>query len=243
MKQTYLVNEIYPCLQGEGFNLGKPSVLVRLQICNLRCTWCDTPYTHTLKSDPVDSGNPEAGQNFKRHDLRELCDTIRSFDPIHHVILSGGEPTLQNLAPIADELGRRYSFEVESNGTRIPHKQLPGFGEEDYKKFQWNISPKGSAAGQKLEMDALQHWGQLSKKQKNVFFKFVVREQNDSDMEEVLNLVNQLQLENDRVFLMPEGTDQNSQLQQTWLHDICLKYGFRYTPRLHVLLFGSRRGV
>ncbi len=238
---TYLVNEVYSCLQGEGFNLGKPSVLVRFQICNLRCSWCDTPYTHTLKSDADLLGK----QKFNRFELPQLVELIqKSGNDIKHVILTGGEPTLQNLKPLRDELGQDYTVEVESNGTQIPHLKFESFLYEDYRNFQWNISPKGNSAGEKIDENSLAHWADLSKIQNSVFFKFVIRSEFlETDIQEVLEIQNKYRLIGDRLYLMPEGTHAESQLGCKELHDVCLKYGFRYTPRLHVLLFGAQRGV
>lgn len=241
---TFLINEVYPCLQGEGANLGRPSVLVRFQICNLRCTWCDTPYTHTYKSDPRDPARPELGQAFERLSLEVLCERIAAHAPVRHLILSGGEPTLQNLAALMRALGPSYTAEVESNGTRIPHAQIAGFAFEDYARFQWNISPKGLAAGQRLEHDALAHWAHLARSQESVFFKFVVRAGHaEADLAEVLALCDRHSFLRERVFLMAEGTSTESQSGNIWLHDACLAHGFRYAPRLHVLMFGPRRGV
>jgi 7-carboxy-7-deazaguanine synthase len=242
---SYLINEIYPCLQGEGVNLGKPSLLVRFQICNLRCKWCDTPYTHTMKSDPLDSEMPSGQQNFFRLSREALVQKIQSY-PQKHLILSGGEPTLHNLGDLMRDLGNvaDYTFEVESNGTRIPHAQIHGFLESDYELAQWNISPKFSNAGENIEPIALVHWAKLSQKLKDVYFKFVVRENfAQEDMAEINNIVQNYGISSERVLLMPEGTDLNSQIQNQWLHDICLQTNFRYSPRLHVILFGNLRGV
>ena len=245
MSLTYLVNEIYPCLQGEGPFLGTPSVLVRFQICNLRCTWCDTPYTHTFLSDAVDKTNPKGTQKFFRNSLCELSEKIYSFSQ-KHIILSGGEPTLQNIGKLMRELLKKgtYTFEVESNGTRIPHKNVAGFLESDYQLAQWNISPKFSNAGETIDEEALQHWAQLSNKTSNVIFKFVIREKFCAeDIQVVHNLVQQYQLQSQNIILMPEGITIESQLKNKWLHDVCLEHGFRYTPRLHILLFGNERGI
>ena len=243
MSASFLLNEIYPCLQGEGVNLGKPSLLVRFQICNLRCTWCDTPYTHTFKSDPIDKENPKGKQKFIRHTLESLIECIKSHN-INHLILSGGEPTLQNLGLLMRSLGRKYTAEVESNGTRIPHLQVPNFLEQDYHLMQWNISPKFSNSGEKIEPESLKHWSNLATKHEYVFFKFVIRKNFvTEDINEVLNIINEYQIPNDRVLLMAEGIHLESQVSNIWLHDECLKHGFRYTPRLHVLLFGNLRGV
>jgi 7-carboxy-7-deazaguanine synthase len=232
---SYLLSEIYPCLQGEGPNLGVPSLLVRFQICNLRCTWCDTPYTHTIKSDV----------NAVRFSLQELIKKILEF-PQKHLILTGGEPTLQNIGLLMRELVKMgtFTFEVESNGTRIPHKSVAGFLEQDYNLAQWNISPKFSNAGEKIDPNSLQHWANLTLNHKEVYFKFVVRKNFCSeDINEIISIVKQYQIRKDKVILMPEGTHIDSQINNQWLHDECLKYGFRYTPRLHILLFGNLRGV
>lgn len=234
MSNSFLVNEIYPCLQGEGPNLGKPSLLVRFQICNLRCSWCDTTYTHTIRSDST--------RTDYRMSLQDLVDKIQSF-PQKHLILTGGEPTLQNLGLLMRSLPSEYSAEVESNGTRIPHIHTPGFLESDYARMQWNISPKFSNANENLVEDSIQHWSLLSQSQKNVFFKFVIRSDfYQTDVEEVLSIAQTYKIKNDRIFLMPEGISIESQIKNKWLAEICIKYGFYYTPRLHVLLFGNERG-
>lgn len=241
---SYLINEIYPCLQGEGAGIGTPSILVRFQICNLRCTWCDTPYTHTLKSDPIDASNLHAGQAFKRLSVAALAEFIRTFQPIRHLILTGGEPTLQNLKPLLALLGPSYTAEVESNGTQVPHERFHDFQEEDYPRFQWNISPKGRAAGQELVWNALMHWATLSRETNQVFFKFVIRQAHAAaDLSEVLEIQDRLGLDRSRIFLMAEGTSVESQVGNQWLHDMCLAERMRYSPRLHVLLFGPLRGV
>lgn len=242
MTASFLVNEIYPCLQGEGINTGKPSLLVRFQICNLRCVWCDTPYTHTFKSDPIDKNLPQGKQNFTRYTLDSLIEKIKEFKQCH-LILSGGEPTLHNLGLLMRSLGKNYSAEVESNGTRIPHLQVPNFFEQDYNLMQWNISPKFSNSGEKIEPDALKHWAKLAKQHESVFFKFVIRKQYlTEDISETLSIIKHFEIPNDRILLMPEGTSVDSQIANVWLHDECLKHDFRYTPRLHVLLFGNLRG-
>jgi 7-carboxy-7-deazaguanine synthase len=230
---TYLVNEIYSCLQGEGPSIGRPSLLVRFQICNLRCTWCDTPYTHTLKSDP----------HAHRFTLEKLVERIGEFSQ-RHLILTGGEPTLHHLGHLMRALGSHYSGEVETNGTRIPHLHLPGFLPSDYALLQWNVSPKFENAGEQIVPEALAHWAALAQKQERVYFKFVIRKSHSKDdIAQTLSIAHQYKIEHSRIYLMPEGTTVESQLSNTWLHDLCLEHGMAYTPRLHILLFGNKRGV
>ena len=74
------VSEIFYSIQGEGILTGVPSVFVRLSGCNLRCVWCDTPYT---------SWNPE-GCNLP---LDEILASVRGYSATH-VVLTGGEPMI-----------------------------------------------------------------------------------------------------------------------------------------------------
>ena len=240
----FLVNEIYPCLQGEGPNAGRPSVLVRFQICNLRCSWCDTPYTHTFKSDPVSATNLSLGQKFKRLSLDELLQSIREHSTLRHVILSGGEPTLQNFSALAEILSSSHTLEVETNGTQIPHKLHQTFEELHYSLLEWNVSPKGVNAGQEINYDALKHWSRLSQSGVKVNFKFVLRKHHMSeDLREIDSILERTDIPQDRVIAMAEGTSRESQLGNAWLEEICMNRGWRISPRLYVLTHGNQRGV
>lgn len=235
MTHSFLVNEIHPCLQGEGVNIGVPSLLVRFQICNLRCSWCDTPYTHTLKSD-----------KFKRIAFSDLIETIKSFK-IFNIIFTGGEPTLQNIGLLArtlKDISQNYTFEVETNGTRIPHQHVKGFLESDYDLMQWNVSPKFENANEIIIPESLAYWASLAHNGLRIFFKFVIRKSHKKkDLENILQIIETFHVPKNKVILMAEGNTQKSQLSNTWLHDICLEHGFRLTPRLHILIFGAKRGV
>ncbi|MGH9584352.1 MAG: 7-carboxy-7-deazaguanine synthase QueE, partial [Bryobacteraceae bacterium] len=72
------ISEIFYSIQGEGVLAGVPSVFVRTSGCNLRCVWCDTPYT---------SWKPE-GENLS---LDEIQKTAAQFS-CSHVVVTGGEP-------------------------------------------------------------------------------------------------------------------------------------------------------
>jgi 7-carboxy-7-deazaguanine synthase len=236
---TYLVNEMYPCLQGEGPQAGSPSLLVRFQICNLRCGWCDTPYTHTLTSD--------SNRKATRWPENELISEIALRAKHKKVIFTGGEPTLHNLSPLMSGLlleSENWSFEVETNGTQIPHEKFNSFLRSDYALAQWNVSPKGNNAGEKWDQSALQFWADLSHAQKNVFFKFVLRESHAAeDLAEVKKFESDFKPALGKIYLMPEGTSLESQTQAQWLHDMALEHGYCFASRLHVILFGNKRGV
>ena len=74
------------------------------------------------------------------------------------------------------------------------------------------------------------------------WFKFVITE--DKDIDEVESLVTQFRLPNDRILLMPEGRDQTTlEQRRIWLADTCKSLNYRFSDRLHVHLWGAKRGV
>src|SRR5438132_10079820 len=75
------IAELFYSLQGEGALVGVPSVFVRTSGCNLRCVWCDTPYT---------SWQPE-GEELT---LDEILAQVDRYSQAHHVVLTGGEPMI-----------------------------------------------------------------------------------------------------------------------------------------------------
>ena len=87
------VNEIFYSLQGEGFYVGVPSVFIRLSGCNLQCSFCDT--TH---------------QSFTDMSEREIADVVAQY-PAQHVVITGGEPSLQ-LSALLIELLHKLDKEV-----------------------------------------------------------------------------------------------------------------------------------
>src|SRR5215469_18951154 len=72
------VSEIFYSIQGEGLLAGVPSVFVRLSGCNLRCTWCDTPYT---------SWEPQGAETT----IESIVERVRGYS-CAHVVVTGGEP-------------------------------------------------------------------------------------------------------------------------------------------------------
>ena len=96
----YRVNEIYRSIQGEGINTGRPCTIVRFQGCNLRCSFCDTPYALDV------NGGTE-------YDEAELISAVMSVASIHDIILyTGGEPTLQDIKRVI-----MLHTHLETNGT------------------------------------------------------------------------------------------------------------------------------
>jgi organic radical activating enzyme len=73
-------------------------------------------------------------------------------------------------------------------------------------------------------------------------FKFV--QTKEEDLEETLGLIRQYKIPANRVYLMPEGTSPEAlKAKQLWLVEVCKQHGFNYTDRLHVHIYGPKRGV
>lgn len=222
--------EVFSSIQGEGLSQGVPSVFVRLSLCNLRCTWCDTKYTWDWERyDPKTEIIEIAA--------REVAHSVRG-GGARNVVITGGEPLLQQdrLVELASTLKSSGSrIEVETNGTVLPEPRLAACVD------QWNVSPKlansGNAAD-KREVPAALAWFAL---QPHAYLKFVVVE--PFDLAEVDDLVARYEVPVDRVLLMPEGRDAGAlKARSAWLVQACLERGYRFTTRLHVLLWGDERG-
>jgi organic radical activating enzyme len=106
LPNIYPVNEIFQSIQGEGFNLGKQVVFIRLSGCNLKCSWCDTDHL--------------------KHKIMIVSDICTQVDKYNcsNVLITGGEPCLYNLNSLTLELKKRgYWIGLETNGT-LPIKGL-----------------------------------------------------------------------------------------------------------------------
>lgn len=224
--------EIFRSIQGEGQYAGAPSVFVRTTGCNLRCWFCDTPYT---------SWTPEGEQRPWKDVLAEISHFSEE-----HVVLTGGEPLLQpDLAPLAAALraeGRLVT--IETAGT--VYRDIPA--------DLCSISPKLGNSTPSAERSAkwsrrhaqlreqpviVQQLMQLGPYQ----LKFVVNQ--PEDLAEIHNFLAQIpDLCPDRVWLMPQGLTREAVRERgAWLEPLAVTHGWRYCPRLHIEQFGNVRGT
>jgi 7-carboxy-7-deazaguanine synthase len=138
----YPVNDIYPCIQGEGCQTGLAMIMLRLQGCPVGCPWCDTKETWFIDDLPrrkrtikeVLGANP-LWCEVEASDLAHYIDSLTHGVGTKWVLVSGGEPALNNLEPLVRELhGHGYKAAIETSGTALGHV---GAG------FDWiTISPK-----------------------------------------------------------------------------------------------------
>ena len=222
--------EIFRSIQGEGVSAGTPTVFLRLGMCNLACSWCDTRYTWDWDSYDFD----EQVMSMEEPDVKQR---ILGFD-LPHLVITGGEPMMQQkaLGPLANSLKAREFFsEVETNGTLAP---LPEMVDAI---SQWNVSPKlvnsGNPQARREVPEALSAFREIG----SAFFKFVIVE--PPDVDEVSGLVERYDIPPERVVLMPEGTTAAGINDRgAWLAESCARHGFRFSTRLHILLWGDKRG-
>jgi organic radical activating enzyme len=222
--------EIFRSLQGEGASIGAPAVFLRLATCNLACTWCDTRYTWDWQN-----------HDYEREVVSLPVDEVeRRVMQLGHsrLVITGGEPLMQQetLATLASALKRRgYACEVETNGTLVPRPEMVEA------VAQWNVSPKTGSSGNRRERREVPRALAAFRELDTAYFKFVVVE--PSDVDEVCRLVERRRIPWQRVILMPEGvTPRTVQARSRWLARECTERGFRFSPRLHIMLWGDERG-
>jgi 7-carboxy-7-deazaguanine synthase len=226
------IAETFFSIQGEGILAGVPSAFVRTSGCNLRCKWCDSDYT---------SWHPE-GESLS---VAEVLARLQPF-PTRHVVVTGGEPLI---APRIEELcaqlrQRGYHITVETAATvfkpiacdlaslspklasSTPHQR--GGGRFALAHERRRLQPAVIRA-------FMAH--------ADYQLKFVI--DRPADVEEVLGLLEQLPgVAAAKVLLMPQAVTREELAERgPWVVELCKQHGFRYCPRLHVELFGNRRGT
>ena len=222
------IAEIFYSIQGEGRLVGVPSVFVRTSGCNLRCSWCDTPYTSWAPEGPA-------------MDIGEIMEKSAEFTAARHVVLTGGEPML---APGIVELSQRFRergmhITVETAGTvytpvacdlmsispKLANSTPEGIFREHHERLRKKIEPLRELIG-KYDYQ----------------LKFVIA--GEGDIGEVSALIARLNVPAEKVILMPEGIHADVLRERgVWVAEMCKRHGFRFSPRLHVDLYGNRRGV
>ena len=234
---TYYVSEIFESIQGEGNYAGMFCLFIRFHFCNLTCNWCDTKYTWWENSGP-----------YKKFTRDQLIERIKN-SKAHHIVFTGGEPTLFRLDLLWVE-GKK--FHVETNGTLIPTEKVElqlidgtslsrdEMDTDVVKNFNWVVSPKlknshqQKAISQAEQQKYLKYWAE----KKWGIFKFIIKEAND--LKEIDEIVKQFNIDKQMIFIGIEGQSLQSQIQPALVEEI-IKYEFNFSPRLHVMLWGAKR--
>jgi 7-carboxy-7-deazaguanine synthase len=224
------ISEVFYSIQGEGTLIGVPSVFIRTSGCNLRCVWCDTPYT---------SWQPEG----EEVSLDQLLETTLAFHA-SHVVVTGGEPMISpEIVPLTQRLKQAgLHITIETAGTvyaevacdlmsispklanSTPLEREGGRWARQHDRLRWQPSVLGRLLGFPHQV------------------KFVIS--SPDDLMEVDDICRELNISPTHVILMPEGTKREVvQERGLWLAEICKTKGYRLSPRLHIDLWGDKRGV
>ena len=216
------VCEIFLSIQGEGPSAGRPAVFLRLAGCNLKCAWCDSKYAHTQWRELTVEEVMETLEQMRRRDER--------------LVITGGEPLLQRdevgkLLDLAAEKFDSLWVEVETNGTLV----LPSDWD-----VSWRVSPKLWA----IERYKDYHWEiwKLLEGYGGLILKWVVSTKWEVDT--VAELVQRHRFPRHSVYLMPLAASREEYLKvapEVWKW--CIEYGFRFSPRLQIIHWDTKRGV
>ena len=222
------IAEIFHSIQGEGKLAGVPSAFIRTSGCNLRCSWCDTPYT---------SWSPEGDDV----DIGAIVEQVKAY-PTRYAVVTGGEPMIQpDIVELTDRLrGEGFHITIETAATvyrdvacdlaslspKLSNSTPRGDPGPAHDKMRWNIW-----VVQRF-LDAFEHQ-----------VKFVVDD--PSDMEEIDALLEQLPgVSPSDVLLMPQGVEAGElDAKAHWVAECAKQHGFRFCPRLHIMLYGNVRGT
>jgi 7-carboxy-7-deazaguanine synthase len=221
--------EKFVSLQGEGLHLGVPSFFIRMSGCNLRCAWCDTPYA---------SWNPEGDWV----QASSFLPWLQAYPQVKHVVLTGGEPFIMpNIREWVEWFrSMGYCFTIETAGTRWVDTQADCL----------MVSPKlvhstpnaqlhpvafKMHSEQRIQYDALRMFSK-----NGAWFKFVV--QNRDDLAEIQEILFECGHPAVRTYLMPCQLESDN-LKERQVAQWALEHGMRFSPRLHVQLWGNTRGT
>jgi 7-carboxy-7-deazaguanine synthase len=147
------INEIFHSIQGESTHTGRPCVFVRLTACDLRCSWCDTPY---------------AFHEGRKLTVEDVLAQVEAYD-CHLVEITGGEPLLQReVYPLMTALLERgHDVMIETGG----HLRVADVPESVVRVIDVKCPGSGEAAKT--------HWPNLDALRPRDEVKFVIRDRVD----------------------------------------------------------------
>jgi 7-carboxy-7-deazaguanine synthase len=240
--------EIFLSVQGEGRNSGQLRTFLRLSGCNLQCIWCDTPYTWNWEGTKWPHIDDMEGNARKYSRAKEMVSlTVEQLaarmcqSPAQGIVITGGEPLVQmrSVTALARRIKRQrpaLAIEIETNGTIAPSPDLIELVD------LFMVSPKLEHAKNRrdsaLRSSALMVFASLS----NATFKIVA--ETDADVRRVADLARRFAIPHSRIYIMPLGTRSDEVIRTgAALIDSVISLGFNYSDRLHIHLFGDRRGT
>jgi 7-carboxy-7-deazaguanine synthase len=239
------VSELFYSIQGEGKRSGVPSFFIRTNSCNLRCKFtgnnlCDTPYT---------SWTPEDDKNIGEMSIENILAKYKKYNS-RDVVITGGEPTIQTdeLKELCKGLQALNAYiTLETNGTItgdfINYINLLSVSPKLLSSTPFDTKYEKMHTQNRINLEVLRKFNAMNTEGKfDIQWKFVYC--SGKDIIEILELKESLGLTNDKIYLMPEGINENDlKVKRLETVEMCKKYGFNYTDRLHIIIWGNKRGV
>ncbi len=258
-------------IQGEGKYVGIPHILIRTLGCQLRCRWCDSWYTSWTPEKPenrityntiidIYKTNPQirytmitgGGPTLQANLLKELCRIAKQFGHFVTIETEGSQfvqteadfislsPKFKNSTPTANEI-HPYTNKVILQKEVDQHEKNRCNYEAMYKMIfnhsDFQIKPVISTEDQIDELEELYEllWNEHGFNLDNDIGRFGSDYNNKNDFIELLR---------SNTYCMPEGiVEEELKRNRQWLIKECIKRGYNYTDRLHIVAFGNIRGV
>jgi 7-carboxy-7-deazaguanine synthase len=223
------IAEIFESIQGEGPWAGTASLFIRTSGCNLRCCFCDTPYT---------SWKPEG----TAWSLDELVHRVAEC-PAPDIVLTGGEPMLvPDLVPLTQQcrdLGKRITIETAGTVDQSVVCDLMAISPKLSNSVPVGTSWAERHENARFRPDVIESF--LSRY--HSILKFVIDQ--PDDVNEVQNWLSHFSsIDPDIVWLMPQARTREQLAEKVdWLRRSARQHGFNFSSRLHIEMFGNKRGT
>lgn len=211
------VNEIFTTIQGEARFTGTPSLFIRLQGCPVGCPWCDTKHTWELENEKKVLSFQSMLS--KLEDAPTYAEVLPEYlfdyctkQPISHIVITGGEPFMQDIQSFTKALcDSGYKVQVETSGTRPIHCD----------DRTWiTLSPKiDMPGGFEICNESLRRANEI---------KMPV--ENQSDIIRLMALLKNADHPDIDVWLQPVSMNQKA---TQLCVDSCIKYGFKLSVQTH----------
>lgn len=244
------ISEIFYSIQGEGERVGSPSVFVRVGLCNFSCKGFGEEVFYKgqkiLGCDSIYAANAKFHQEWMDFDNpQKLIEAIKEqaqgkFD----IVLTGGEPSLYFANPVLLEtlqyfIQKGHAIYVESNASIF--FDFNAILKELHFTLSVKLSNSKEPKKKRIHIQAIQN---ILDHARSVNFKFVLHrdmcEEGILEIKEILSCIQG----HYKVFLMPQGSDIKSiDANIQALLPLCLEHGFSLCDRLHIRIWGNKRGV
>ncbi len=224
------VSEIFYSIQGEGKFAGHPSVFLRVGGCNMKCPGfgekgCDSFYA-------VDGAYRSEWKGMSVEEIKKEIKKYLKFKP--HLVITGGEPMLfyEKLYPLIKWFEGLIT--IETNTTiNVDFEKFPKF-----KKVVFAMSVKLSNSGELYEKRIKEEVIKKYAANKGSFFKFVIDRDLNDEIKEITEGID------NEIYCMPLGASKEElEKNAPFVFEFCLKHGYCYSDRIHIRLFGKKKGV